>query len=1283
MASNIVPLRVQVAPAIGIVALAQQLAQGMRRIVRRQSYRGEAIRREHGLGSGWFGPAINVMDFDCGPAFPGCQFVWHTPTIGPFDDLSIAVVDYGDGMSSQILLSDDTGGHTQSQLAAYADAMVAVAERLLHDDDPTVADLPDIWCPSVNAVLATTPYALRRRKGDGGFLQWTTRADVHAMFQAVVLDEHADNTFPWPRIAFGESAISVTRVVSLNERAWHPPGHLLAVTDEGWTVATGDGDILLSGFLGEDLQPEHPSAASHRFGLHPGDRLPEGVAATPDTSCFALASIHDAEPFWAARLARYRSQRIPGLAMDEAGSTQHVTAWCDLPECARNRNGYGVDVFVAALAAYISRATGETAIQMGWRVESHASTGDLVASLAKCVPLEIEVDYSSTLDELAQLAAAERACVTGHASYFIELPVRHPLCRANAALRRAQPWQVGICIALADEQPLANLITGRELTLQICLASMCYRWIIAGDHADRASVHFVTEGVERLLHEGLEQAHVAVPVAQLPLLGVRESRYVIEHLNATTAVYPEGRCLHELFELQVARVPQAHALMHRGQPWTYAQLDHEADRLAQVLVSEGVGRASLVGLCVDRTPWLIVGMLAILKAGGAYVPLDPAYPTGRLQWVCEDAAPRWLVCDATGRAALGDAALTQRCVLDVATAGTRATAARAVRPVDGSDRDVAYVIYTSGSTGTPKGVLIEHAQATNLVYWAMDAFDAHERARVAFCTSVQFDLSVFECFVPLCSGGTVYLLDDALALPSVAHDVTLINTVPSAIGALLDGALPATTTATVNLAGEPLRSSLVERLFAHTAVSRICNLYGPSETTTYSTWTAMHRDEPREETIGRPLANTQIYLLDAHAQPVPLGSPGEIYIGGRGVARGYLGRAELTASRFVRDPFTSAADARMYRTGDLARYLPDGRLVYLGRNDHQVKIRGFRIELGEIEARLIAHDAVREAIVTVAPGGEDTQPRLLAYLIGTAVDAGTLREHLATGLPEYMLPAAYIWLDAWPLTPNGKLDRQALPQPDEAAYARHTYEEPQGDIEIALAQWWSELLGVAKVGRRDDFFALGGHSLVAMRLLSRLRQRFAIDLPLATVFERPVLAALAAALTATGTHAASTAIAPRAPDTAPSLSFAQQRLWFLSRMGAAAGSYHLPLVLRLRGALSPMALRAALGALLVRHEALRTVFIDHDGEPQARLLGTDIALPWTVVDLRTEPATLSAHVQTAIGEAFDLAVGPLIRAHLYRTGDDEHVLLLTQHHIVSDGWSMDILLRELVACYEA
>ncbi|WP_345891925.1 amino acid adenylation domain-containing protein [Burkholderia sp. Ap-962] len=781
-------------------------------------------------------------------------------------------------------------------------------------------------------------------------------------------------------------------------------------------------------------------------------------------------------------------------------------------------------------------------------------------------------------------------------------------------------------------------------------------------------------------------------VDHVDILPPEERKLLLVDWNATQADYPEQHCIHQSFEQQVERTPDAVALVFEEQTLSYTQLNERANQLAHELIALGVQPDSRVAICVERSSAMLVGLLAILKAGGAYVPLDPAYPGERLAHILIDADPGIVLVDTAGRAALGQDALDGRCLLDPNALPDRPTMNPVVPGL--TSRHLAYVIYTSGSTGKPKGVMVEHRQVLNFLSAMATAPGIHSRDRLLAITSMSFDIAALELYLPLGKGATVVLaarrdVMDPLALHDliVRQRISMLQATPAIWRTLL--AQPDIKLPLVALCGgEALQADLSLRLQA--ATRQVWNLYGPTETAIWSTVLPVRDDPARKlpaSAIGRPIANTRIYLLDEHGQPVPTGAVGELHIGGDGVARGYLNRPELTAERFVRDPFAGDVEARMYRTGDLARYLPDGNIEYLGRNDFQVKIRGFRIELGEIEARLANHPAVREAVVLAIGDGADK--RLVVYVVAEHDEqlVGALRSHLGAQLPDYMVPAAFVRLDALPLTPNGKVDRRALPAPDQSALARQAYEAPQGEIECALAEIWAELLGVEKVSRHDSFFALGGHSLLAVRLVGRIAA-LGTELPLAKLFASPTLAGLAALITNRLDQGAAALplITPVSRDGELPLSFAQQRLWFLAQLDGVSATYHIPLALRLRGRLDATAWQRALDTLLDRHEALRSTFVTVQGQPQVRLLPVGTALPVMHHDLRDAPDVQQQLQAISAQEAhapFDLERGPLIRARVIRLSEDEHAFLLTQHHIVSDAWSFEVLLGELQALYGA
>ncbi len=602
-------------------------------------------------------------------------------------------------------------------------------------------------------------------------------------------------------------------------------------------------------------------------------------------------------------------------------------------------------------------------------------------------------------------------------------------------------------------------------------------------------------------------------INELSLLTEAERQQVLVEWNDTAVDYTKDLCLHKMFEIQVARTPDAAAVVFEDQCLTYQELNSKINQLAHYLQEMGVGPEVLVGVCMKRSLEMVIALLAILKAGGAYVPLDPAYPQERLAFMLQDAQVPVLL---TQRQLVENLPQHLSRMIHLDTDWLAIAQRSKENPTSRvMPEHLAYVPYTSGSTGQPKGVAIEHRNAVAFVQWATSVFTLEDLAGVLASTSICFDLSVFELFVPLICGGTVQLVENVLYLPDIPSDrqVTLVNTVPSAMAQLLrNHRLPASVR-TVNLAGEPLSSILVEQLYSQSTVQKVFNLYGPTETTTYSTYTQVEKGIWKSS-IGRPIANTQVYILDAHLQPVPIGVVGELYIGGNGVARGYLNRPELTAERFITDPFSQKPGSRLYKTGDLARYRLNGNIEFLGRKDSLMKIHGFRIELGEIEEVLKHHPQVQEVTVVAR---EDTtgDKQLVAYVVGRQeqISIKSLRNFLKEQLPGYMVPTAFVLLNALPRTPNGKPDRRALPVPEPAMRAtQESFVAPTSIVHYQLMMIWEELLDVYHIGIRDNFFLLGGHSLLAARLVDRIEQVFAKKIALPTLFAAPTIEQLASVL---------------------------------------------------------------------------------------------------------------------------------------------------------------------------
>jgi amino acid adenylation domain-containing protein len=710
------------------------------------------------------------------------------------------------------------------------------------------------------------------------------------------------------------------------------------------------------------------------------------------------------------------------------------------------------------------------------------------------------------------------------------------------------------------------------------------RFEYAADLFNRAAIQRMLGHLETALQRLVEAPER--PLSELSILTPAESDLLLLEWNRTDRDYPREKTLIELFEEQAMRTPTAEALVCGAKRLTYRELSERATQVAKRLRTLGVGNQSLVGICLERSEDMVAAILGTLQAGGAYVPLDPAYPKARLAFIAQDAGLRVLLTRRELRDLLPVTDTTLLCVEDIQSIDDQAMPVPPAGPAD-----LAYVLCTSGSTGQPKGVALEHRNAAALVSWAREVFTPEEISGVLASTSICFDLSVFELFVPLSWGGKVILADNALALPGLpaANVVTLVNTVPSALRELLRiHGVPASVRV-VNLVGEPLATALVEQLYRYTSVQKVYDLYGPTETTTYSTFALRQPGEP--PTIGRPLANEQVYILDKQMQPAPVGVPGDLYIGGAGLARGYLNRPELTAERFLAHPFQ--AGARLYKTGDIARWRDDGNLVFLGRSDHQVKIRGFRIELGEIESAIRSHPGVADAVV-IAREDRPGEKRLAAYIVTRQeekVAPEELRRATREKLPDYMTPASFVFLAKLPQTPNGKVDRRALPAPQEEPRDLNSgFVAPRTDLETRVAAVWSEVLGLSKIGAADNFFELGGHSLLDIQVISRLRASLNVELPLSCLFETPTVEALAAELDSGRWKPNGNPVPPLEPIPRNGIlpaSFMQEQLWFLHQLEPASDAYNVPAAIRLKAGVDMKALQQSFDLILQRHEALR------------------------------------------------------------------------------------------------
>ncbi|HKV90934.1 MAG TPA: amino acid adenylation domain-containing protein [Candidatus Angelobacter sp.] len=774
----------------------------------------------------------------------------------------------------------------------------------------------------------------------------------------------------------------------------------------------------------------------------------------------------------------------------------------------------------------------------------------------------------------------------------------------------------------------------------------------------------------------------------LDVLSEDERRQVLHEWNPTDTAFPP-KCVHELFEDQVKRNAEAVAVECAGQQLTFGELNRRANRLGHYLRKAGVGPEVRVGICMERSLEMVIGLLGILKAGGTYVALDPHYPAERLRFMADDSSIAALVTESSLLAQLPDGRSAKVICVDKELVEIARESGEDVG-LSLDQENLAYVIYTSGSTGRARGVAIRHGSANVLLHWARELFSQDELTGVLASTSICFDMSIFEIFAPLSWGGKAIVVRDALSLAEIGREqeVKLLNTVPSAMAELLRIKGVPGSVRTVNLGGEALPPNTVEQLYEESNVERVFNLYGPSEDTTYSTCASLKKGEINGRvSIGKPINNTQAYILNREYQLVPVGVTGELYLGGQGLARGYLDRPELTAEKFVPNPFTERGGERLYRTGDQVRWGRDGNLEFLGRLDQQVKVRGYRIELEEIETALQTHAGVKACAVIVRedrPG----EKRIVAYVVKSGAEEAGFEEFLKGRLPGYMVPSVFVEMEQLPLTPNGKVDRKALPLPEREWSERKGYVGPRNGEEEILCGLFAEVLNRERVGVHDDFFAIGGHSLLATRLVSRIRSTLGVEIALRNVFESATVARLASQLE-DGRKAQKIQLvlqrhlkAGRAP-----LSYSQRRLWLINELQGSSTEYNMPEALRLRGRLNVDALRRALQSIVDRHEILRTHFVEDRGEP-VQVIAPSLTLEIPIEDLSglseaERQQQVMAFTNNEWCAAFDLAHGPVLRLKLLRLAEEDHVLLQTFHHIASDGWSWGVFMREFGDLYEA
>jgi amino acid adenylation domain-containing protein len=971
-------------------------------------------------------------------------------------------------------------------------------------------------------------------------------------------------------------------------------------------------------------------------------------------------------------------------------------------------------LFTAAMAVLLHRYSRQEDFCLGTGIANRrwTETKDLTGMLVNNIPLRMKITGDLTVAEL--LEQVRRTTLEAYACQDVPFdkivqatnPVRHPSYNPIFQVMLGFHDSPLNCAPLGDthlivDQALANGSSKFDLNVVMVppqnhnlppgyrpFRELLWEYnssLFSCATAQQMAAHFlhVLEGVVR---DGLQT------VSAIALLTEAEQQQILAGWNQTSRPYPT-QCVHQLFEEQAEKTPAATATIYGLQQLTYAEVNRQANQLAHYLRKRGAGPESLIGIFMERSPQMIVALLAVLKAGAAYVPLDLTYPPERLCFMIKDAGLKIVLtgqelgADITG----GQSGLQS---IHLESERPRLTAESAANP--GcllNHTSLAYVMYTSGSTGLPKGIAIEHRNIVRLVR-ETDYVNLGPTDRIAQVANVSFDAATFEIWGAMLNGGCLVGIDKNVVLnPSELgrkireENITamfLTTALFNQIAREVKGAFAGVRYLCVG--GEAVDPQHARLVLQDGPPRQLTNAYGPTETTTFSTWFVIEKVEERAVTvpIGRPLSNAQTYVLDEYLQPVPLGVTGELFIGGEGVGRGYLNRPELTAEKFIPHPFTNRPGERLYRTGDLVRQLRDGNLEFVGRIDHQIKIRGFRVELGEIEAVLAQFRGVKQCVVLLRED-QPGEKKLVAYLVpddGFLLDLAAVRTYLKTRLPDYMVPGACLDLPSLPLTANGKIDRQALPAPH---YQSRTYCAPRTPQEEILCEIFSDVLAVPRVGIDDNFFDLGGHSLMATRLVSRVRSLLNAEVPLGVFFEFPTVAGLAEHLR--GAEKARLALVRQErPERVP-LSYAQQRLWFLDQLQGSSTEYNIVEALRLRGELDRKALEQALGTIVERHEVLRTHFVEMEGRP-VQVITDRLPVRVMMEDLSGLGAAgqkqrLEAAMWQEREQPFDLGRGPLFRIRLLQLGEQEHVLLRTFHHIVSDGWSQGVFNGELTRLYEA
>ena len=990
-----------------------------------------------------------------------------------------------------------------------------------------------------------------------------------------------------------------------------------------------------------------------------------------------------------------------GGALEGFEVDQKLTA--GLNALSRRLNSTLFMTLMAAWQALLHRYSGQSDIVVGTPIANRhqPETEDLIGFFVNMLPIRTDLSGNPTFRELVQRVRETALGAYAHQALPFEKLIEElqpergaghtPMVQVVLALQNAPQAYLMMSDLKLNYVDVDTSTAKFDIVVNVFQKddALSVVFTYSTDLFDAATMQRLGRHFKALLGAVVEDADKRV--SELEFLSPAERHGLIVAVNATETAFPVGKCVDELFSEQVRRAPDAIALVFNGTEISYAELERRAEQLAGYLQERGIGPGSYVGIFLDHSIETLVGILGVLWAGAAYVPMDTDHPRNRIAFIIEDAQLSTIVTHTTLLERLPLPEHLQPILLDENE--WQETKNRAT--LRATPADAAYVIYTSGSTGQPKGVKISHRALVNYLWWCRQVYVKNEEASFALYSSLAFDLTVTSVFTPLLTGNrlNIYGRGDIFPVPSIVRDnlVDVLKLTPSHLAMIKDLDNRNSRVKRLIVGGESLSTELaaqIDKSFGGQV--EILNEYGPTEATVGCMIYRYDRERDRRAAvpIGRPAANVQIYVLDEHLNPTPENVIGELYIAGAGLADGYLNRAELTAEKFLVNPFVP--DTRMYRSGDRARWLPSGELEYLGRRDEQVKYHGYRLELDEIRSALNLYPQVRDSVVMLRKDhrGEDT---LVAYYVARReIESGVLREFLLEHVIKETIPNVFVHLTRMPLTLNGKVDYRALPELADLQPRQAEYVGPRTVVEEVLADIWAKLLGLERVSLNDNFFELGGHSLIATQLMVRVQKMTGVELPLRALFENPTVATLAGEIEGALRNGAvwtSPPLVPVARDEELPLSFAQQRLWFLDQLEPGKATYSCPAAVRFTGALNLAALEQSFNEVVRRHEALRTRFGAHDGSP-VQIITPSVELPLPIIDLSKLP---ESSVETAIDRlkraeaqrAFDLSNDVLLRTTVLRVSGNDHVVLMTMHHIMSDAWSIGVLVEEAVALYEA